>query len=1369
MRLFICWWRAFWNSLGCKPPRYQCRGRERRLGFEMAEPRVVLSATSMTLAPPLPPEPPAAISDPTLAGLTGTALLNAELTKVNSALTIRLPSGDYQTGLAEGDLAALQSAAAENFVGPIPEPGFLDGYTPPAFMSADLPSAIVFSGADNVDNTLDPNLAALPRNEDGSLVTKTIVYNGGARGFDSLNLSGGSFQHTTYIATGTDSGLIIKDDLTIIFTGLEPVTDTGSGGFLDFYATEGDDDIHVVDAGQDESGNDMLRLYDGHETPNFESITFTNDAYLSIHGGDGNDSIALSYTRPSTGLVSVQLEGGSGDNVLDSGSAAYAELLGGTGRDRFVFSGSGNLGYKTIFYYGDEAILDFSGLNFGTGVTVDLPTNYAVSAGSEESGNYLYVDLGYLPGSGGEIGGLVGTQYDDTLSNSAGWIEGMGGDDTISTCGTAVFAPAEGGLGTDTVTAGALDFSAFTDDVSLDLTQLNQTQTVVPGMLNIDLAQPQSPYVPVTNVTGGSGNDTITGNASNNVLFGGPGNDTLFGGSGNDTLYGQDGDDTLIGGTGNDSLQGGAGGDTYVFDPSAGSLGGDTIVEAAAADSDTLDFSAFASDISVNLANTSLSVGTLSLSLPSSTAIENVIGGTGNDTLTGNARANYILGGDGNDTISGGDGNDILEGGAGNDDLTGGSGDDLFRFDPTTTSNGTLDSDTVHESNGGGNDTLDLSAFSDDISMNLTLTSSQDVDTTTSGVLHVTLASGANEIENVVGGSGNDNLTGNSLDNRLYGGEGNDTLTAGTGGSTLWGGDGNDTLTGGIGTDYLYGQDGNDTLTAGGGTEWLDGGNATINNTLIGGSGTDTIVKGHGDETIQDGSGSTNFVFQYVPGDYGLGTATITAYSGTKTEADHLDFSNFFADDYNAPDITASGDQTVSADQVSDPIVQGEEQNIRALLTLNFSGFSNPVTPTDPEQFVGAVHTVLPDAGTDPSVLHLTAFGTAGTMDSVAFYLDSNGNGLLETDGTDQLLGTASDATYGYSIDLPYSPSTGDWTAQDANSTPVGLGSSPAGLFAVPLASGVVVNPKTAKIGGPAPPAPDPHHAPTAPWHPSVPAKYRRVPPGSDADVDVEGSTDAAIVFGIPPNGPPDDLKFFGAPSNQFDVADHINSAIADLDLNNGAGRSAAEASAHGQATNWTNKSIVVAGTATSSASSLFAGRLGSTSGFASAVVQSGAPAFAGTTHVWQVLPATEAQGFTNVTGELDLAWEEDSTGGLAGIGASSNLAAHFTVSVNGGDVFDLKLDVDSTAWPPAHLKVTDNTGQSVPFVAGLTDWAQFRFTFSVPVFDVNPAPATTLAIHSDVHQTSSSKAGVRNPLGGIDANAAQGSVQYSLTIEPNY
>lgn len=50
--------------------------------------------------------------------------------------------------------------------------------------------------------------------------------------------------------------------------------------------------------------------------------------------------------------------------------------------------------------------------------------------------------------------------------------------------------------------------------------------------------------------------------------------------------------------------------------------------------------------------------------------IENAIGGSGNDTITGNAAKNELKGGGGADTLNGGDGDDVIDGGTGIDTAT---------------------------------------------------------------------------------------------------------------------------------------------------------------------------------------------------------------------------------------------------------------------------------------------------------------------------------------------------------------------------------------------------------------------------------------------------------------------------------------------------------------------------------------------------------------------------------------------------------------------------------------------------------------------------------------------------------------------------
>jgi Ca2+-binding RTX toxin-like protein len=100
-------------------------------------------------------------------------------------------------------------------------------------------------------------------------------------------------------------------------------------------------------------------------------------------------------------------------------------------------------------------------------------------------------------------------------------------------------------------------------------------------------------------------------------------------------------------------------------------------------------------------------------------------------------------------------------------------------------------------------------------------------------------------IENVLGGSGNDTLIGNGVDNRLEGGSGDDTIT---------GGGGNDTIVAGAGTDTaVYAG----SLTAANITPVVDGDLGTAGNQAgwqvnAGAEGTDLLT---GVEKITDGAG----------------------------------------------------------------------------------------------------------------------------------------------------------------------------------------------------------------------------------------------------------------------------------------------------------------------------------------------------------------------------------------------------------------------------------------------------------------------------------------------------------------------------------
>jgi hypothetical protein len=152
-------------------------------------------------------------------------------------------------------------------------------------------------------------------------------------------------------------------------------------------------------------------------------------------------------------------------------------------------------------------------------------------------------------------------------------------------------------------------------------------------------------------VLGEAGNDTMCADGAGSTLLGGDGNDRLLGWAGRDRLDGGNGNDVLQGGGGPDQLIGGQGTDTVTY--------ADHASDVTAAPDGKSDSGSVGEDDTVD---------------PS---VENLTGGSGNDTLTGSAAGNVIAGGAGADRLLGGGGNDVLEGGAGNDALVGMSGKDV--------------------------------------------------------------------------------------------------------------------------------------------------------------------------------------------------------------------------------------------------------------------------------------------------------------------------------------------------------------------------------------------------------------------------------------------------------------------------------------------------------------------------------------------------------------------------------------------------------------------------------------------------------------------------------------------------------------------
>ncbi|OYZ26556.1 MAG: hypothetical protein B7Y23_00800, partial [Sulfurovum sp. 16-42-52] len=117
--------------------------------------------------------------------------------------------------------------------------------------------------------------------------------------------------------------------------------------------------------------------------------------------------------------------------------------------------------------------------------------------------------------------------------------------------------------------------------------------------------------------------------------------------------------------------------------------------------------------------DTASSTATINVPVTAAPIEVNLIGGFGNQALTGGSSNDLLQGSAGNDSLSGSGGNDILIGAAGSDALTGGTGQDIFVYSPIdTSSTGGIatdtitdfytDKDTIFEAN---EDVIDLSGF----------------------------------------------------------------------------------------------------------------------------------------------------------------------------------------------------------------------------------------------------------------------------------------------------------------------------------------------------------------------------------------------------------------------------------------------------------------------------------------------------------------------------------------------------------------------------------------------------------------------------------------------------------------------------------
>jgi Ca2+-binding RTX toxin-like protein len=565
---------------------------------------------------------------------------------------------------------------------------------------------------------------------------------GGAR---QINVNGAQCGGTA--TTSTIDAIVVNGS-----TGNETLNlDHGGGAFAPGLTPEPTGTSEIELTVNLSTGTDVLTLVGGSGPDMFmfgsigvalnddddSDLTQTGIETFNVNAGGGPDTVS-GAGNDTTGLPfpsALTLNGDAGGDALTGGAGidtvnggAGADLLNGGGNNDNLFGGSEDDGLDGGL--GNDSINGMSGTDTGlfasatSAVTVNLRIETTTGGAGSDT----------LTG----VENVTGSVFADTLIGDleANALDGAGGDDILR--GELGADPLVGGDGTDLA-----DYSTAEVPATVNL----GTGTGVGSAAG-------DTFATVENVTGSDFNDSLTGDGLAN---------DLQGGNGNDNLRGEGGEDILGGGAGNDMLDEGA--TANGSDQLSGGTG-----------SDSVEYGSRSTDLAVSI-NAEFDDGAALEHDNVSTDVDQVITGSGNDVVTGDATGDRFVTGAGDDFLTGATGNDFLSGGP-------------------------------------GTDTASYFAAAAGVSVDLILG---------------TAIGGAGEdqlegVEDLVGSIGDDELKGGAGANRIRGIGGADTIVGRGAGDRLSGGEGNDELSGRKGRDTLTGGPDQDLLIGGPGRDRLDGG-----------------------------------------------------------------------------------------------------------------------------------------------------------------------------------------------------------------------------------------------------------------------------------------------------------------------------------------------------------------------------------------------------------------------------------------------------------------------------------------------------------------------------------------------------------------
>ncbi|PFG63103.1 Ca2+-binding RTX toxin-like protein [Thioclava sp. ES.031] len=429
----------------------------------------------------------------------------------------------------------------------------------------------------------------------------------------------------------------------------------------------GDNETHSATIrATDASGTQVTETFDivtGDAGDNMIDLSAaTNDTTVygregndSITGGSGNDSFVWTVTNQRRN----QPERPDGRDFVDGGTN-------GTAGDRFVVSGNNTRETFAIYTIAAAALAGITAENAAAEIIITRDGEVIAELANIEEITINTLDVTADNGNGGLDGGNTGGRRGDfveilgdfsgtSLAYSTITINGDGADDTVDISGLTsdhriVF---NGGGGDDVVVGGERPQDVLngarhgtrsdsSDQDSPDSDSDAGTDSAMPDGLVL---------------VGDDTAETFIGMEGNDVIFAGGGADNALGNEGDDMIFGDGGADRLFGGEGDDVIEAGKGRDMVFADD-----GDDTVIATeddgvdsywGGEGSDTLDYAAIQASVEVDLGHGTNGHGQVMIGETADQiySFENVITGSGDDTIIANSAVNVMDGGGGHDTF----------------------------------------------------------------------------------------------------------------------------------------------------------------------------------------------------------------------------------------------------------------------------------------------------------------------------------------------------------------------------------------------------------------------------------------------------------------------------------------------------------------------------------------------------------------------------------------------------------------------------------------------------------------------------------------------------------------------------------------------